>query len=464
MKIRRLSAWAFPLAVLSALSATLTACGTHFQFANRTVAPSCIAFGNGHDAAVCHRALVAIRNADSGGGGALQILDAANDQHQSHNGRTLVFPIGGYAGRVPSFLLNFPEEQQGFVYNAGNGAVDRINYTTEVATPGVTSGGTANANSLAISSDGRYLYAAQQQSNLFVVTDGNQGITEQLKLPNVYRVAANPSGTVALAFVQNSNSVYRVLRLESNQQPPAGFTDCEPANLPRYCLLPVPGNFDRPAGAYFSLDGSTAFVLNSGPENGGASASISSIPTATITTTTFPIGTITSPVAATVPLPGGATVALSDGTTLYVAGSQLQPDGLFAGRLSVIDIASQAVTATYNISDGTHGVMRFADDNTLWIGSTLCATGELNKGLLQPASGCLTLFNRSSNAVLIEPYLGDLTGIADIVGFHKIYVAQGGQVYRYNTPDGANLPASTIFVGGTAIDVSYMDAASNTQD
>lgn len=462
--IRRLSAWAFPLALLSALSATLTACGTHFQFANRTVAPSCIAFGNGHDAAVCHRALVAIRNADSGNDGALQILDAANDQHQSHNGRELRFLVGGYSGKSPSFLLNYPEEQQGFVYNAGSGAVDRINYTSESATPGVSSGGTANANSLAISSDGRYLYAAQQQSNLFIVTDGNQKITEQLKLPNVYRVAANPSGTVALAFVQNSNSVYRVLRLEANQAPPAGFTDCEPANLPRYCLLPVPGDFDRPAGAYFSLDGSTAFVLNSGPENGGAAASISYIPTASITTTNFPTGPITSPVSATVPVPGGATVALSDGTTLYVAGSQFQPDGLLSGRLSVIDIASRKITAAYNISDGNHGVMRFADDNTLWIGSTLCATGELNKGLAQPTSGCLTFFNRSSNAVLIEPYLGDLTGIADIVGFHKVYVAEGGQVYRYNTPDGISPPVPTIFVGGTAIDVSYMDAPSNTQD
>jgi DNA-binding beta-propeller fold protein YncE len=260
------------------------------------------------------------------------------------------------------------------------------------------------------------------------------------------------------------------LRLESNQPPPpppAGQppVECEPANLPRYCLLPVPGNFDRPAGAYFSPDGGTAFVLNSGPENGGSAASISTIPTAAITTTNYPTAPITSPVTGNVPIPGGATVAISDGTTLYVAGSQRQPDGLFAGRLTLVDIASQTVKGTsFNISDGNHGVMRFADDNTLWIGSTLCATGEANKGLPQPTHGCLTLFNRSSNAVLIEPYLGDLTGIADIVGFHKIYVAEGGQVYRYNTPDGSRPDVPTILVGGTAYDVAYMDAASNTQD
>jgi len=74
------------------------------------------------------------------------------------------------------------------------------------------------------------------------------------------------------------------------------------------------------------------------------------------------------------------------------------------------------------------------------------------------------MFNIANNTVLIEPYLGDLTGIANIVGFHKVYVAEGGQVYRYNTPDGSNPPVPTIFVAGTAWDVAYMDAPSNNQD
>jgi hypothetical protein len=320
LKIRRLSAWVLPLAFLSVLSATVTACGTHFQFAGRTVAPSCLGFTNAHDVARCHRALVAIRNADASGNGALQILDAANDQHESVDGHTLVFLIKAYMGSIPSFLLNYPEEQQGFVYNAGEGIVDRINYTNETASA-ATNGGTPNVNSLAISADGRYIFAARQVANVLVVSDANQGISGlQLKLPNVFRVSANPAGTVALAFVQNSNTVNRVLRLESGQAAPPGATDCEPENVPRYCLLPVPGNFDRPVGAYFSLDGSSAFILNSGPEMGGTAASISVIPTSAITTTSFPTGPITSPVTATIPVPGGATVALSDGNTLYVAG------------------------------------------------------------------------------------------------------------------------------------------------
>ena len=44
--------------------------------------------------------------------------------------------------------------------------------------------------------------------------------------------------------------------------------------------------------------------------------------------------------------------------------------------------------------------------------------------------GCLTMFNTSTDTVtLLEPYIGDATGIAAVTGLHKIYTAQGGQVY-----------------------------------
>ncbi len=82
--------------------------------------------------------------------------------------------------------------------------------------------------------------------------------------------------------------------------------------------------------------------------------------------------------------------------------------------------------------------MILADDNTLWIGMTKCTNGErYAKGL---PYGCLTMFNTSTGTVtLLEPYQGDLTGIADVEGLHKVYVAQGGQVYIYRTTDGTAL-------------------------
>lgn len=100
--------------------------------------------------------------------------------------------------------------------------------------------------------------------------------------------------------------------------------------------------------------------------------------------------------------------------------------------------------------------MLLADDNTLWIGMTKCSNGE-RFATGQPY-GCLTMFNTSTNSVtMLEPYLGDLTGIADVEGLHKVYVAQGGQVYIYHTVDGSSINNQYVTVTGTAMDVAYMD-------
>ncbi len=69
------------------------------------------------------------------------------------------------------------------------------------------------------------------------------------------------------------------------------------------------------------------------------------------------------------------------------------------------------------------------------------------------------MFNTTTNSVtMIEPYLGDLTGIAAVVGLHKVYVAQGGQVYIFHTVDGSSINNQYVTVTGTAYDVAFMDA------
>jgi len=73
--------------------------------------------------------------------------------------------------------------------------------------------------------------------------------------------------------------------------------------------------------------------------------------------------------------------------------------------------------------------------------------------------GCLTMFNTSNDTVtMLEPYLGDATGIAAVTGLNKIYTAEGGQVYIYTTTDGIALDNQYVTVTGTAYDVAYMDA------
>ena len=222
--------------------------------------------------------------------------------------------------------------------------------------------------------------------------------------------------------------------------------------------------FDRPTKAIFSPDGTTAFVLNCGPECGGIQASVSFLPVAGIIIQSgapVPPGAPTA-VTATVPVPGGTTDAIANGSLLYLAGQQLQSDGFFAGFLSILDTNAKQVTGPYSISDGTHlkmlfGGRQYALDRVpaLYPGGTL-PSGRHHQ------LGCLTMFNTSTNSVtMIDSYKGDATGIAAVTSLHKVYTAEGGQVYIYNTTNGASLDNSQVTVVGTAYDVAYMDAPSD---
>jgi hypothetical protein len=210
-------------------------------------------------------------------------------------------------------------------------------------------------------------------------------------------------------------------------------------------------------------------VLNCGPECGGRQAGLVTIPITAAVLNQNPSGPagLSLQASRVLAVPGGATNALEDASTLYVAGQQLQPDGLLAGNLSVVNLASYTVNAQYAISDGSHNKMSFADDNTLWIGSQHCQTGERfakNNAGQNVQFGCLTLFNRSNNTVTVDRYIGDLTGIADVEGLHKIYVGEGGQVHIYSTTNFAELDNTNVTVTGTVSDVAYMDGSSDTNN
>jgi predicted heme/steroid binding protein len=113
--------------------------------------------------------------------------------------------------------------------------------------------------------------------------------------------------------------------------------------------------------------------------------------------------------------------------------------------------------------------MVLADDNTLWIGMTKCTDGERAAAGL--SVGCLTMVNiadPASPVATLMPYNSDATGIAAVTGLHKIYTAEGGQVYIYAT-GGSWTPGTAInnyyvTVTGTAYDVAYMDATSDSDN
>jgi len=467
------------------VAAVLAGCGKTTYFAGRPLPPS----------GLINRVLIAIHNPSSFTKGALQIVDGYYDIRSSYNGKTPGFSISGFSGALPVSIQNMPEELQGAVYGSGDGSLTFINYAKE-NTNGTQPGLNGASSSVFVTRDRVYAFAASQTAHVLSVSDKTSG-TFALTLPGVYRVSVNPGGTVAMAFVQNSDYIYYVRKLgapETNAYSggpstwPRAAVDCEPLNAPGWCLfqaqspdhpdplyqgqngLPslfygAPLTFDRPIKAIFSADGGTAYVLNCGPECGGAKASIAQLPTGPMV---FQVNQQSGQLPSTgqittLPIPGGSSNALIVGSTMYVVGQQLQTDGLFTGFLTLVDLNSNTAGSPISISDGEPGApsrILHADDNTLWIGMTKCTNGErYAKGL---PYGCLTMFNTSTNSVtMLEPYKGDLTGIANVEGLHKIYVAEGGQVRIYHTTSGDELNNQYVSVTGTAYDVAYMDAKSD---
>ncbi len=468
--------WAMVTMLTACTILGLTACAHNYyafpayNFAGRPIPPSQLA----------QRVLVGV-SSNGASTGALIILDGQHDLRSNIQNTIGGFSISGYSG-FPTLILNFPEQLRGYIYsNTPPYAVTSINYSTEasIGSAGTFSGA---STSLAIAPDFVHIFSAVLANGQLVVVDNSTGGTYPLNLPNVYRVAVNTGDTVALAMVKNSNALYRVVKLPANSVNPPGAIDCEPQILPVYCVVPVPGTFDRPVGATFSLDGSSVYVENCGIECGGGSnggAGVSVLPQGALyinsIPTSLPYPNVTTK---TVSIPGGVTDAILDGTNLYTSGQSLQPDGLFAGNLTVVPLATMVPNAPISISDGTHSRMLFADDNTLWIGSQFCATGERAK--LGLNYNCLTRYDLSAGTASIIPaltaaaptvpypngdnnlvYYGSLTGICWVQNFHKVYTAYGGQVHAFNTASGTEINNLNITVQGTALDVAYMDALTN---
>jgi hypothetical protein len=451
--------------------------------------------------------MIAIQNPSVFTKGALEIVDAYYDIRSGRTGQPTSFSVSGYGGALPISIQSMPEENVAAVYGSGDGSLTTVNYQTEKTT-GTVGGLNGLSSSIFMTRNGTYIFAASQASHVFTIVNQGNGASYPLSLPGVYRVSVNPGGSMALAFVENSNYAYYPRQLTTAQSLaysggpstwPKAAVDCEPQNAPGWCMfqaqspdqVDATGNyygaplvFDRPRKAVFSADGSTAYVLNCGPECGGTNASISLLPVAPMI---FLIGqqsgllpcnaspctnTHTLPIT-NIPIAGGASNALVDSSTMYVVGQKLMPDGYFGGYLTVLNLATNTLVPSsgtspnpVSISDGMPGAvsrMIEADDNTLWIAMTKCNEGE--RFYNNQPYGCLTMYNTSNNqVVLLEPYIGDATGIAAVTGLHKIYTAQGGQVYITSTKDGTAIDNQYVTVTGTAYDVAYMDAITDTNN
>lgn len=497
MKNRSFAAQCLSGVVFAVIALIVSGCGQdlyphpEYPFANRSIPPSQLLYR------------VMASYSSNGTTGGLEILDGQRDLRSNVQNTIPAFFISGYSGGNPATIINYPEQQTGFVLSTTDGRFTTISYGKE------TTGGDAatfgsGVTSVAASPDGsRIVGSLEASGQLAVIANGSSYL---LNLPNVYKVAMNRGGTVMLAMTRNTNSLYRVIKLDSTITPttPPGAVDCQPALLPVYCVVPVAGTYDRPTDVVFSRDGNTAYVLNCGPECGGVTSGITFLNEGALTVDIIPkvnpLGAgAPSPLASIpganpLPVPGGVTAVLSDGSTLYISGQSLfsltgsgalgttpRADGLFTGYLTTLNLSTYALSNPISISDGKHTKMLFADDKTLWIGAQQCANGE------RQATGqnynCLTRVQLGGSALTagifpaVTPggtakvpypntnqdpyYYGSLTGLCWVENNHKIYTAYGGQIHAFNTADGSEINNFNITVQGTVLDVAFIDASTN---
>ena len=334
-----------------------------------------------------------------------------------------------------------------------NNKTETVTTTVNLPTPGIT-------ESVAISVDGTTGFAAVSNAPIPLGPPGgieamnltNGTVTATVPIPSAHYVVQNGDGSKLLVFSDNSDAITIVFpfNIVLGQQ----SLTCPTGGTTPTCQV-VTG-FDRPVYAFFSTDGTQAWVLNCGPECGGQQASVQVID-------------LTNGVAgAAVPIPGGATVGFVHNQTLYVAGNGATGSGnetcssgtpALCGRLTTVDLPTLTVTGTatgVEIPDGYHTQLNMSGDGQLFVGSRNCTNiVPVNTG--DPQRGCLAIVNPASGAVVFPPDNGDVTGMTPITNRKVFYVVEGGELRIYDTTTDKIYTVASIDVFGHAVDVKLID-------
>jgi hypothetical protein len=383
--------------------------------------------------------------ANGGGFPALNVIDATQDVLSP-----FVISLAGTVGSA-GMMVESPKRNRTVVLSpagsSGNSVlaiVDNANESASstVALPGPT-------ESIFVASDSTTLYAAMPSAPVTGLPAGavvqvdlaNAAISATIPVAGARFLVPSPSGNQILVISDTAGTV-SVLSpsLISTGNPPTT----------------VAGSFDKPVWAVFSSDGSTAYVMNCGPECGGTAAGIATLDM----TQTTP--TVTS----TVAVPAATTGFLSGGN-LYVAGTPFPtPAGVdcntsLCGKLTVFPSANLSTPSEFAITDGYHDRLVMAPNNQLFIGSHTC-TNVIAAGST-PGRGCLSVFNTGGNTVYTAAQNDDVTGIQPILNRTVVYVCEGGVLTIYDTAlDLGNQrqlePQKTqVTISGQVVDVKLVD-------
>ncbi|MBV9608408.1 MAG: hypothetical protein JO187_02530 [Acidobacteria bacterium] len=364
----------------------------------------------------------------------LQIIDATKDVNSG-----FTISVGSRPG--PMFLSN--DKKFTLVFSRTTNLLQLVDNSTETGTASVTLQDLSD--SFVLLSDGKTAFAAVRNVGVDVIDFSTATITSTIAGGFPKRVVLSHNGAKLLVFPDPTGNQDSITVIDTAS---------------KAATATITG-FSRPVYGVFSSDDSKAYVMNCGPECGGAAADASgntSVSTVDLTTTP---PTITQNVVV-----AAATVGLLDSSNLYVAGTPPgancggNPAGVACGRLSVVNTSTMTVsTSGVVITDGYHDRMELGTNNRLYVGARTCtniaATGST------AARGCLSIFNSAAGTAVVPATFGDVTGLAPIAGRDVVYVIQTGQNQNgeleiFNTGTDA-LQSTQVDIVGNAIDVKDIE-------
>jgi hypothetical protein len=383
----------------------------------------------------------------------LNIVNADTDLLSAHS-----VSVGG----TPTFMLQTSDLTAEVVYDSANNILAFVNNKTEAVSikitlagaiksaaliPGATAAYAAVPTAFATDSNGNSVTGAVYRADFVsggFLTVGIQGVRF---------ISMDHNAVNMLAFSQNSDTVTLVTSSAGALTSSTGALTAQPLpNSTTNCSA----TFSRPVAAVFSSDDHTAYVLSSGPVNGGTQAMVTVLD---MTPSLLSSQQVPPQVPPTLPTVvqclnvSGANVGLLQGTQLYVAGASLTPCSSDATQtcqqavLTVIDTstnkASSPVTFGQSAPNLVPGVLTF-DGTNLWIGSTGCqvSAGALScLSLYSPGNGQILtnpvpcISNTGSSCSLLTDQTDDVTGMVWLQPFNKreiMYVIEGGELLIYD--------------------------------
>ena len=388
----------------------------------------------------------------------LLIIDGAID--------SLVRAASIGAGGSPGLMAISPNRTTLLAFDSQSNSAEVVSTTRETQIGSIPLGGTTTSM---VVLDTGFGYAAVPSASFAAgvppgavvamsLTPGG-GTAATLSVPNAQTIVSSPDGTQLLAFSGDSYISHIVTVVYPNLVNAGGSP-----------TVTVAG-FDSPVYGVFTTDGSTAYVLNCGPQCGGAQASVQIL---NMTTTPPTVGAI-------IPV-NGATIGFLSGSTLYVAGKGTPTGPLcasinsaptaaqFCGTLDLVDLTTMQdpyynnPAAEIAITDGYHDRIDMSVNGQMFIGSQACTTiGNVSNPQGGEVRGCLSIYNTTNGKVVIPPDNGDVTGLQSFTTRDVEYVAEGGNLRVYDTlidkliPPNDFIETGTILITGQIIDVKAID-------